>query len=162
MDLEEELRRIFREDRLDIPVRTGAEWSLVAGARRRRQRAGMMAAAGSALAAMLLVGGGVALVSHQPDQPVRPAVPTVLDPLPKPSSTTTRHPSEPPAVPLPPGQIPPAPAITVPPPSHTPSPTILRTETTRPEPTSTKPSETSAPNQSSSQHPTSEANPATP
>lgn len=80
MDVEDELRRVLSEDRLDVPVRTGAEWSLMASARRRRQRQSTYAAVGGVLAALTLAGSGVALVSYQPTEPASPPPPPVVVP----------------------------------------------------------------------------------
>jgi hypothetical protein len=162
MGLEDELQRILRDDRLDIPVRTGAEWSLVAGARRRRQRNGMLAATGSALAAVLLVGGGIALVSRQSDQPVQPAVPPVVQSAPHPYSTTGLmspggEPPVPPVVQQPPGQAPELPSTTGTP-TRKPLPTIAETKTSEPDPTTSEPPVTSSSEQPSTQLPATEPN----
>lgn len=98
MDLDRELQRLLGDDRLDVPVRTGAEWSLVAAARRRRQRNGMLAATAAAIGSVLLVGGGVALVNQDsgPLPPARPPVvqqpgPNVPPPLPPSGSAPVPH-----------------------------------------------------------------------
>ncbi|MCI2418634.1 hypothetical protein MOQ72_14435 [Saccharopolyspora sp. K220] len=160
MDLEDELQRILRDDRLDIPVRTGAEWSLVAGARRRRQRTGMLAAMGSALAATLLVGAGVAVISNQSDQPVQPAVPSISQTVPDPRSTAPLQPSQPPGlppVPQVPGNAPPVhPNIPGRPTRTSEPPTLLRTTTSKPRPTTSEPPVTSNPSESASQQPATE------
>ncbi|MGP4018522.1 hypothetical protein [Saccharopolyspora sp. 5N708] len=161
MDLEDELKRLLRDDQLDIPVRTGAEWSVVAGARRRRQRNGMLAAVGSALGATLLVGAGVALVSGQSDQPVQPAVPSVSQTWPNPGSTTSLDPSQlqgSPPQPQVPGNASGVPNPTGKPTRTSIPPTMLRTTTSKPDPTSSEPSTTSSPAESSTQQPATEPN----
>lgn len=92
MELEDELRQVLRDDRLDIPIRAGAEWSLVTRVRRRRQRRAGMAAAG-AVAAIMLAGGGVALLDQPSGVPYRSPAP--------PASNTSA------AVPPQPGSLPP-------------------------------------------------------
>lgn len=61
MDLDDELRRLFQDQRLDIPVKPGADDAVVTGARRVRRRRRALASAGSAFAVAALVAGGVAL-----------------------------------------------------------------------------------------------------
>ena len=61
MDLDDELRRLFQDQRLDIPVKPGADHAVVTGARRVRRRRVALASAGSAFAVAALVAGGVAL-----------------------------------------------------------------------------------------------------
>jgi hypothetical protein len=73
VNLDDDLKHLFTDDRLDIPVRAGATESVVLGARRRRNRrvAGMTAA--GALTAVLAV-GGVALAGGTTDSaPIGPA-----------------------------------------------------------------------------------------
>lgn len=103
MELEDELRRLLHDEQLDIPIRTGAEWSLVAGARRRRQRNRTLAFSGAALAFVLLAGGGLMLAGQQPVGPFLPPVP-VVQPAQPPASkvpprtfspSTSPHPSRP-------------------------------------------------------------------
>ncbi|HWO64846.1 MAG TPA: hypothetical protein VNO31_32890, partial [Umezawaea sp.] len=61
VDLDDELRRLFQDQRLDIPVKPGADHAVVTGARRVRRRRVALASAGSAFAVAALVAGGVAL-----------------------------------------------------------------------------------------------------
>ncbi|WP_258344832.1 hypothetical protein [Saccharopolyspora gregorii] len=151
-DLDDELRRMFADDRLEVPVRTGAEWSLVAGARRRRKRQTTLAAVGGVLAMGVLFGGGAVLVARPDPGPVRPAVPPVV-------GTSVPSPVQPP-IPLP--TSPPVPADPAPGGGWVPrwSPpergdpaedaederlSILRQVTSEPESTSAEPSEPSEP-----------------
>ncbi|HEX6343294.1 hypothetical protein [Umezawaea sp.] len=61
MDLDDELRRLFQDQRLEIPVKPGADHAVVTGARRVRRRRVALASAGSAFAVAALVAGGIAL-----------------------------------------------------------------------------------------------------
>ncbi|PRY45992.1 hypothetical protein [Umezawaea tangerina] len=76
MDLDDELRRLFRDERLDIQVRSGADQAVVTGARRVRRKRMMLASAGGTFAVAALVAGGIALagvgggVSMEPAGPV--------------------------------------------------------------------------------------------
>lgn len=69
MDVEDELRRVLREEKLDVPVRAGAEWSVMAGARRQRQRQNAFAALGGAVAATMLAGSAVVVINHRVTEP---------------------------------------------------------------------------------------------
>jgi hypothetical protein len=60
-DLDEELRRLFSDDRLTVPVAEGATSAVVAGARKRRRHRMAVAAAGGVLAVTGLVFAGAAL-----------------------------------------------------------------------------------------------------
>jgi hypothetical protein len=60
-DLDQELRRLFSDDRLSVPVAEGAAGAVVAGARRRRRHRMALAAAGGVLAVTGLVFAGVGL-----------------------------------------------------------------------------------------------------
>jgi hypothetical protein len=60
-DLDEELRRLFADDRLTVPVAEGATGAVIAGARRRRRHRMAVAAAGGVLAVTGLVFAGAAL-----------------------------------------------------------------------------------------------------
>lgn len=83
MNIDEELGRLFADDRLDIPVRPGAEHAIVAGARRvRRHRA--VATAASVVAVALVLGSGIALAAGGDRQTLPPAESTTTTP-----STTT-------------------------------------------------------------------------
>ncbi|WP_243790783.1 hypothetical protein [Saccharopolyspora gloriosae] len=153
-DLDDELHRMFADDRLEVPVRTGAEWSLVAGARRRRKRQTTVAAVGGALAMTVLVGGGAVLIARPAPEEVRPAVPPAV-------STSVRVPGDPsvpdvtatfvPNAPGEPGRGSPDSDF---PPQQGSDPTserlsILRTSA--PDPTSSEPSEPSTSDPSSSE-----------
>jgi hypothetical protein len=74
MDLDDELRRIFTDDRLDVAVQPGAEERIVAGARRvrvRRRLAVTGATGGVAVAA--LVAGTVLFTDPSPPDAMPPA-----------------------------------------------------------------------------------------
>ena len=60
-DLDDELRRLFSDDRLTLPVAEGAAGAVVAGARKRRRHRMAVAAAGGVLAVTGLVFAGAAL-----------------------------------------------------------------------------------------------------
>jgi hypothetical protein len=60
-DLDEELRRLFADDRLDLPVARNASAAVVAGARRRRRNRVALTAAGGVLAVVAVVFAGLAL-----------------------------------------------------------------------------------------------------
>jgi hypothetical protein len=61
VDLDDELRRLFQDDRLEIQVRPGADEAVVTGARRVRRRRIALASAGSTFAVAAIVAGGIAL-----------------------------------------------------------------------------------------------------
>ncbi|WP_229874901.1 hypothetical protein [Amycolatopsis deserti] len=61
MNLEDELSRLFDDERLDVPVRPGAELLVVAGARRRRYRRNAAVATGGALTMVALTAVSIAL-----------------------------------------------------------------------------------------------------
>ncbi|MET1076288.1 MAG: hypothetical protein ABWY11_26835, partial [Umezawaea sp.] len=61
MDLDDELRRLFRDERLDIQVKPGADQAVVTGARKVRRKRMMLASAGGTFAVAALVAGGIAL-----------------------------------------------------------------------------------------------------
>jgi hypothetical protein len=75
VDLDDELRRLFQDQRLDIPVKPGAEHAVVTGARRVRRRRTALAGAGSAFAVAALVAGGVALAGLGGSSSMPPAGP---------------------------------------------------------------------------------------
>jgi hypothetical protein len=60
-DLDDELRRLFADDRLDLPVARHAGAAVVAGARRRRRNRVALTAAGGVLAVVAVVFAGLAL-----------------------------------------------------------------------------------------------------
>ncbi|KAA9166806.1 hypothetical protein FPZ12_000975 [Amycolatopsis acidicola] len=73
-ELDEELRRLFADERLAVPPGDGAETAILAGARRIRRRRRVLTATGGALAAVALVGTGL-LVSDLRSNPDRVASP---------------------------------------------------------------------------------------
>jgi len=75
VDLDDELRRLFQDQRLDIPVKPGADHAVVTGARRVRRRRMALASAGSAVAVAALVAGGVALAGLGGPSSMPPAGP---------------------------------------------------------------------------------------
>jgi len=81
VDLDDELRRLFQDQRLDIPVKAGADDAVVTGARRVRRNRRMLASAGSAFAVAALVAGGIALAGL--------GSPTSLPPASTSTATTT-------------------------------------------------------------------------
>lgn len=70
MNLDDELQRLFADDRLDVPVRPGATEAVVAGARRVRRRRVVMTAVGGAAALSLLAGTAIVLAKPGPTQSV--------------------------------------------------------------------------------------------
>jgi len=102
MNIDDELRRLFDDERLDLAIRPGAEQQIVAGARRiRRRRFATATACG--IVALVVVGGGIALAGTGGQESLPPAVSTT-DPVPTTSSaapsttaptSTTRPPSTP-------------------------------------------------------------------
>jgi len=100
MDLDDELRRLFTDDRLDIAVRAGAEQVIVAGARRARRRR-YVAVTACAVAVAILVGGGIAAAVNGTWKSMPPAETTIVDTT-EPearTSTTGRAAAKPPAKP---------------------------------------------------------------
>ncbi|GAA3460420.1 hypothetical protein ACFFSW_19755 [Saccharothrix longispora] len=85
MNLEDDLRALLADERLDVPVREGAEGALVARAARRRRRRAVGAVAAST-AVVLAVGGlatGLRVGGSEPATPPAPHVVTVtVDPPP--------------------------------------------------------------------------------
>ncbi|MGH3863358.1 hypothetical protein [Actinokineospora sp.] len=68
MNLDDELQRLFADERLDVPVRPGATEAVVAGARRVRRRRVATAAVGGAAALSLLAGTAIVLAKPGPTQ----------------------------------------------------------------------------------------------
>lgn len=94
MNLDDELRRLFTDDRLDVPVHAGATEAVLTGARRRRTHRLAAVTATSALVALLVV-GGVAIAGGTPDStPIGPAMPTTTTQGPT-TTTSTRPPTVP-------------------------------------------------------------------
>jgi hypothetical protein len=84
MDLDDELKRLFADERLEVPARPGAEDVIVAGARRVRRRRIAAVSASSALTVAAAVVAGVLLAGGHPD-----AMPPANRYKNTPSSTTT-------------------------------------------------------------------------
>ncbi|CRK60817.1 hypothetical protein [Alloactinosynnema sp. L-07] len=70
MNIDDELQRLFADERLDLPVRAGAAEAVVAGARRVRRRRVAMSAAGGAAALSVLAGAAFVLADRGPAQSV--------------------------------------------------------------------------------------------
>jgi hypothetical protein len=89
--LDDELRRLFADDRLAVPVARNAGVAVVAGARRRRRNRVAMAAAGSVLAMAGVVFAGAALsgIGHQPATSITAAGPVLSTTAPVASTTTS-------------------------------------------------------------------------
>lgn len=99
MDLDDELRRLFTSDRLDVAARPDADEVIVAGARRLRTRRILTATASGAAAIVALVVAGIAMAGGNPDamppattNPSTPAV-TSQELTPSTSQSTTTSPS---------------------------------------------------------------------
>ncbi|WP_285610750.1 hypothetical protein [Actinokineospora globicatena] len=93
MDIDDELRRLFADERLDVPVRPGATDAVVTGAGRRRKRRIAVTAAGGALTLAVLVAGGVAfsgLTRTSSSPPGQEGMPTLSTTV---STTTTQVPT---------------------------------------------------------------------
>lgn len=98
-NLDDELHRLFNDDRLAVPARSDAEQVIVAGVRRVRSRRIAVAAATGALSVVALVAGGVALAGVNRPQTMPPAgVPSLT------STLTSALPTYPPS----PAQTPPS------------------------------------------------------
>ncbi|MFC0115835.1 hypothetical protein [Kibdelosporangium aridum] len=92
MDLEDELNRLFKDERLDMRVAPDAETHVVAGAKRvKRRRVAMMSAAG-VLSAAVLAGGAFVLAQPSPQSSQIANQPTDL-PVDNPSSPSEAPPS---------------------------------------------------------------------
>ncbi|MFB9906487.1 hypothetical protein [Allokutzneria oryzae] len=61
MNLDDELRRLFDDERVELRVRPGAEQAVVRGARRRRNRRRVTAVGAAAVAVVAALAGGTAL-----------------------------------------------------------------------------------------------------
>jgi hypothetical protein len=110
MDLEDELTRLFQDERLDVRVAADAEQTVVAGARRvRRRRIALVSAAG-VLSVSALAAGAVFLVRPTPT-PTEVGGPqltiTSSTPSPVPPTTATTGPS----FTTEPSAVPPAPSV---------------------------------------------------
>lgn len=93
MDIDDELRKLFADDRLDVPARPEAERVVVTGARRiRRRRAGVVFGGGMLSVATVLVAGTAFGVSGDapPSTPLAAAESSGLTTTtPAPTTTTT-------------------------------------------------------------------------
>nr|WP_042184199.1 hypothetical protein [Kibdelosporangium sp. MJ126-NF4]CEL16139.1 hypothetical protein [Kibdelosporangium sp. MJ126-NF4]CTQ94065.1 hypothetical protein [Kibdelosporangium sp. MJ126-NF4] len=99
MDLEDELHRLFKDDRLNMKVAPEAETNVVDGARRVRRRRMMAMSAAGVLSAVVLTGGALILAQPTPqsspiatrpsDLPIISASPDTLEPS---VQTTTTQP----------------------------------------------------------------------
>ena len=67
MNLDDELRQLFSDERLEVPARPGAEDVLVAGAQRVRRRRIAAVTASGALAVVAVVAAGFLLTGGNPD-----------------------------------------------------------------------------------------------
>jgi hypothetical protein len=93
-NLDDELRRLFADDRLDLPVAREAGAAVVAGARRRRRNRVALAAAGGVLAMVAVVSAGVVLTGiGRPDtvsSATGPVLTTTIPPVtPTPNAAPT-------------------------------------------------------------------------
>jgi len=84
MDLDDDLRRLFADERLEVSARPGAEDVIVAGARRVRRRRIAAVTATGALAVVAMAAAGILLAGGNPD-----AMPPANRYKNTPSSTTT-------------------------------------------------------------------------
>jgi hypothetical protein len=73
-DLDGELRRLFRDERLDVRPPVGAEAAILAGTRRIRRRRAMLTATGAALVTVLIAGAVLFFADLRPGhgQPAAP------------------------------------------------------------------------------------------
>ena len=122
VNVEDELTRLFTDDRLDVPVRPGAQASVLAGAQRRRNRRRAAAVTCGSLAVVAVAVVGVAIGGAGPAR--HDTLPAINPPA------TSALPSEvplpgPPPVPLESGAVPP-PTITSAPSSRTGAPSSTR------------------------------------
>lgn len=105
MNLEDELQRLFSDDRLELPVRPEAEAVLARGIGRRRRRRAAAAVAAGAMSLAVVVGGSFALSGARSANDTLPATRlpvttvevTTGEPAPPSSSSSTTPPSPPPS-----------------------------------------------------------------
>lgn len=91
--LDQELRSLFADDRLAVPVREDADAVIVAGARRLRRRRVMLQTTAGVVAVLALVVGGAAIAGvgdSQPGEPVAAPPPAVTTTTPEATTTTTK------------------------------------------------------------------------
>ncbi|MFI9380987.1 hypothetical protein [Kutzneria sp. NPDC052558] len=130
MDLDDELRKLFADERLDVRVRPEADRVIVSGARRvRRRRAGVVFGGGMLSVATMLAAGTAFGVSGDAPQQTTLA----LTDSARPSTTTT----PPPATTTTTAAAPTTAA-------DLPAPTATRLTTSKPKPTTTTPTPTSS------------------
>jgi hypothetical protein len=93
-DLEEELRRLFGDERLSLPVAVTAEQAVLTGARRRRRRRLAMASAGGvlAVAAVLFLGSALTGIGGASGHVTVAAPPHLSETLTRIPSVTTSAP----------------------------------------------------------------------
>ncbi|MBE1466399.1 hypothetical protein [Kibdelosporangium phytohabitans] len=105
MDLEDELKRLFKDERLDVRVAPEAESNVVAGASRLRRRRMVTMSAAGVLSAAMLAGGALVLTQSSPqssgvatqpssDLPIDSTQPTSVEPRPESTATTAPGPSQ--------------------------------------------------------------------
>jgi hypothetical protein len=97
-DLDDELRRLFADDRLDLPVARNAGVAVAAVARRRRRNRVALTAAGGVLAVVAVVFAGLALSGIGRPGTVSSATGPVLTMTIPPASPTTSTPAPTPQV----------------------------------------------------------------
>ncbi|MCP3799613.1 hypothetical protein NLX83_10130 [Allokutzneria sp. A3M-2-11 16] len=84
MSLDQELRRLFDDERLELPVRPDAEHAVLRGAKRRRTRRRALAAGGAAVAVVAALAGGIVLTDLGRTASAPPATDR-SDPVPTPA-----------------------------------------------------------------------------
>jgi hypothetical protein len=97
VNLDDELRRLFADDRLDLPPRPDAEQAIVAGARRVRRRRFAVATASAAAVGVALVGATVAIAGAGGPRSLPAASSETADLPPESSTTPPPPPTENPA-----------------------------------------------------------------
>ena len=103
MDLEDELKRLFADERLDVQVAADAEKTVVAGARRRRRRRVALISAAGVVAAAVVATGTIVLArspehTEAADNPTLPisSTPSSMVVSDGPSSSSGPPPTQPP------------------------------------------------------------------
>jgi hypothetical protein len=97
MNIDDELRRLFADERWDLAVRPEAEQLIMAGARRVRRRR-MVAITAGALAAVVMLGSGIAFAAVGGQESLPPAMSTTAPPTTSeaPAGTTAPPATKPP------------------------------------------------------------------
>lgn len=113
-ELDNELRRLFTDERLDLPARPDAEQAVLAGAKRIRRRRALLAGGGGAAAVVAVLFAGVALTANGPAEKLPPvgmgpqtSAPTTERSVPKTSARTSAPVSTPSSEPVVPSVRPP-------------------------------------------------------